>query len=163
MRGHWPPTVWSAGLLVKDPAMTTSSRDKPHVLLIAGAPGVGKTTVIRRVADRLKELKEERLGGFYTEEIRENARRCGFRLVGFDGETRIIAHAGFAKKHRVGKYGVVQALDEAALLLRPNPSARGSRVMAEVKRRPECELWQVTPSNREALPARILARLAGRS
>ena len=35
------------------------------VLLLTGVPGIGKTTVIRRVAGR---LKGRRLGGFYTEE-----------------------------------------------------------------------------------------------
>ena len=48
------------------------------VLLLTGVPGIGKTTVIRRAADR---LKGRRLGGFYTEEIREQGDRRGFRLV----------------------------------------------------------------------------------
>jgi nucleoside-triphosphatase len=34
-----------------------------RVLLITGMPGVGKTTLIRRVAERLHGV---RLGGFYT-------------------------------------------------------------------------------------------------
>lgn len=81
------------------------------VLLLTGVPRIGKTTVIRRVADR---LKEKRLGGFYTEEIRGHGGRRGFRLVGFDGTERIIAHVDFPKVHRVGKYGVdVEAIDGA--------------------------------------------------
>ena len=55
---------------------------EPHVLLITGTPGIGKTTVIRRAADK---LKSERIRGFYTEEIREDGERCGFRLVSFNG------------------------------------------------------------------------------
>jgi nucleoside-triphosphatase THEP1 len=51
---------------------------KPHVLLIAGTPGIGKTTAIRRVAD---ELEAKGLWGFYTEKIREGGERLGFRLV----------------------------------------------------------------------------------
>jgi nucleoside-triphosphatase len=73
------------------------------VLLLTGAPGIGKTTVIGRVAERLKGKK---LGGFYTEEIRDGGERRGFQLVGFDGTERVIAHIGFPKTHRVGKYGV---------------------------------------------------------
>jgi nucleoside-triphosphatase THEP1 len=36
--------------------MPRNRKDKPHVLLITGMPGVGKTTVVRRVAERLNPL-----------------------------------------------------------------------------------------------------------
>lgn len=78
------------------------------MLLLTGIPGVGKTTVIRRLS---ASLAGRRVGGFYTEEIREGGERRGFRLRTFDGEERIIAHADFPKALRVGKYGV----DVAAL------------------------------------------------
>ncbi len=48
-----------------------------RTLLITGPPGVGKTTVIRSLAER---LKDRRLGGFYTAELREGRERRGFRL-----------------------------------------------------------------------------------
>ena len=84
-------------------------------MLLTGSPGIGKTTVIRRVAER---IKGRRLGGFYTEEIREAGERRGFRLAGFDGTETVIAHVGFAKRYRVGKYGVdVDAIDSAVSLL----------------------------------------------
>jgi nucleoside-triphosphatase len=90
------------------------------VLLLTGVPGIGKTTVIRRVADR---LKGRRLGGFYTEEIREQGDRRGFRLVGFDGTARVIAHVDFPKVHRIGKYGVdVEAIDKAGDRLGLDPA-----------------------------------------
>src|SRR5512134_4116108 len=90
------------------------------VLLLTGVPGIGKTTVIRRVADR---LKGRRLGGFYTEEIRGRGGRRGFRLVGFEGVERGIAHVDFPKVHRVGKYGVdVGEIDEAADRLTRGPA-----------------------------------------
>jgi nucleoside-triphosphatase len=99
-----------------------SGRPGQYVLLLTGAPGVGKTTVIRRVA---MQLEISRLRGFYTEEIREGGERRGFRLLGFQGQKRVIAHTGFAKSHRVGKYGVdVAAMDEAAALLAPDPAAK---------------------------------------
>jgi nucleoside-triphosphatase len=41
--------------------------------------------------------------------------------------------------------------------------AQGGGFIAEVKRRPECELWEVTRVNRDEMPARILAWLAERS
>jgi nucleoside-triphosphatase len=95
---------------------------RPHVLLLTGRPGVGKTTVIRRVAEGSGET---RLKGFYTEEIREHGERQGFRLIGFDGGDRVIAHVDFPKVHRVGKYGLdLTAIDGAASLLAHDPAAR---------------------------------------
>jgi nucleoside-triphosphatase len=91
---------------------------KRHLLLTA-VPGAGKTTVIRRVAER---LDKKILGGFYTEEMRARGVRRGFRLVPFHGEPVVIADVEFPKTHRVGKYGVdVAAIDtalEAALAAR---------------------------------------------
>jgi nucleoside-triphosphatase len=81
---------------------------------------VGKTTVIRRLAHR---LKGHRLAGFYTEELREGSKRYGFRLVSFAGHEALIAHIGFPKAVRVGKYGVdIAALEAAAVLLAPDPA-----------------------------------------
>ncbi len=102
--------------------MSENRMNKPHVLLITGAPGIGKTTVIRRVAQK---LSRGGLRGFYTEEIREKGERRGFRLVSFDGRAQIIAHVDFPKRHRIGKYGVdVEAIDDAAKLLRSDPDIR---------------------------------------
>lgn len=80
------------------------------ILLLTGRPGVGKTTLIRRLAGSLGD----RAGGFYTEEIREGGTRVGFRLVALDGRSAIFAHVGLAERsiHRVGRYGVdIGALD----------------------------------------------------
>ena len=84
----------------------------PHILLITGAPGVGKTTVLRKVAERLGNA---RICGFYTEELRVQGVRRGFNLVGFGGSEGIIAHVDFPHRRRVGKYGVdVAVLDRLA-------------------------------------------------
>ena len=74
-----------------------------RILLVTGAPGVGKTTLVRRVAARLEGL---RVAGFTTEEIRERGRRLGFRIVPFEGRERIMAHVDFPGPARVGRYGV---------------------------------------------------------
>ncbi|MBU4398537.1 MAG: nucleoside-triphosphatase, partial [Planctomycetes bacterium] len=44
-------------------------------LLLTGPPGCGKTTVVRRVIER---LCDHRLAGFYTKEIRQQGSRVGF-------------------------------------------------------------------------------------
>jgi nucleoside-triphosphatase len=76
-------------------------------LLLTGRPGVGKTTIARKVAEKLLQKPD----GFYTEEIREGRERRGFRAVTFAGDTRVIADVDFGPP-RVGRYGVdVEAID----------------------------------------------------
>ena len=92
--------------------MVTDSRmslETSAVLLLTGRPGVGKTTVIRKVAEA---RPCGRLGGFYTEEVREHGRRRGFRAVAFVGWTRVIADVDHPGPASVGRYGVdVAAID----------------------------------------------------
>ncbi len=73
-----------------------------RAFLLTGRPGVGKTTVVRAVADRLGT----RAGGFYTQEVREQGRRTGFRLVALDGPTGILAGVNVSSRYRVGRYRV---------------------------------------------------------
>jgi nucleoside-triphosphatase len=83
-------------------------------LLLTGAPGVGKTTIVRKVGERLSDL---RLAGFYTAEIRARGERRGFRLVTFAGEQQTIAHVDI-RGPRVSKYGVdVSGIDRFALAI----------------------------------------------
>lgn len=165
-------------------------------LLLTGAPGCGKTTVIRRLAERLPAAR-----GFYTAEIREGGARRGFRLVELAGGERLMAHVDLPRRHRVGRYGVdVAAVDAAADALAGSAEAavylideigrmeclserfvatvralldgstpvvatvalKGGGFIAEAKRCPRCALSEVTPANREALPAEIANRLAAR-
>ena len=82
------------------------------MLLLTGRPGVGKTTVIHRIA---ASLAGWRLAGFYTEEIRESGERQGFRTVTFDGSEKVMAHIDIASPYRVGKYGVdLSIIDQLA-------------------------------------------------
>ncbi len=169
-----------------------------RILLLTGVPGVGKTTLVRRVAARLGGL---RVAGFTTEEIREGGRRLGFRIVDFGGRDRIMAHVDFPGPARVGRYGVDLAAIEAvaATSLAPDPAVdlyvvdeigkmeclsegfvaamralldsdrrvlatiarKGGGFIAEVKRRGDAELWEVTARSRELLPERILAWIRG--
>ena len=74
---------------------------RPKVLL-TGRPGCGKTTLIKRVVDNLALPA----GGFYTEEIRENGRRVGFKIVTLEGKEGVFAQIDFKTPERLGKYGL---------------------------------------------------------
>jgi len=71
--------------------------------LLTGKPGVGKTTIIMKVVDRMESVH---MDGFYTAEIRCKGSRVGFELLGLNGTRRVLAHVDNDSKHRVGKYGV---------------------------------------------------------
>ena len=72
-------------------------------LLLTGAPGCGKTTVLERVAEHLGDL---RVAGFLTLELREHGQRVGFEAVGLGGRRAILAHVRFRSPVSVGRYGV---------------------------------------------------------
>ncbi|GBC78192.1 Nucleoside-triphosphatase THEP1 [bacterium HR08] len=90
----------------------SSVGSRPH-LLITGRPGVGKTTLIRQVAERLAP----HAAGFYTLEVRDaTGHRVGFEIVTLDGERRLLAHVNLQTPHRVSRYGVdVRAMDAVAV------------------------------------------------
>jgi nucleoside-triphosphatase len=71
-------------------------------ILITGPPGVGKTTIIKRIASALGR----RAGGFYTEEIRESGIRKGFEIETLDGKKGILASVDIKSAFKVGKYKV---------------------------------------------------------
>jgi nucleoside-triphosphatase THEP1 len=81
-------------------------------ILITGVPGVGKTTLVRKVVEKL----DVPLRGFYTEEIREQGKRVGFKLRTIEGKEGVLAHIHSTSRFRVGKYGVeVRAFEEIAV------------------------------------------------
>jgi len=73
-----------------------------RVYLLTGQPGTGKTSIIKQIIAGVKG----RAGGFYTEEIRSQGIRQGFRLVTLDGQEAILAHIDIKSPNRVSKYGV---------------------------------------------------------
>ena len=56
-------------------------------ILLQGLPGIGKTTIIEKLAELLKNI-----AGFYTKEIRQNGERVGFLVKDFEGREGILAH-----------------------------------------------------------------------
>ena len=73
-----------------------------QVYLLTGRPGTGKTSIIKQAVAGMRS----KAGGFYTEEIRSQGVREGFRLVTLDGHSAILAHIDIHSQYRVSKYGV---------------------------------------------------------
>ncbi len=73
-----------------------------RTLLIAGRSGIGKSTLIKTLAEQLKG----RAGGFYTEEISGPGGRKGFRIVTFANRSTVVAHVDFKSRSKIGRYGV---------------------------------------------------------
>jgi len=84
-------------------------------ILLAGRPGVGKTTVARRVVELLRQRGFD-VRGFVTEELRERGGRVGFAVEPIGGPRTILAHVDLPGPPRIGKYGVdVDAFESVAL------------------------------------------------
>ena len=72
-------------------------------ILITGLPGVGKTTLIRRLS---QGLMNNNPAGFYTGEIRERGVRKGFELTSLQGVKALLSSVHIESPFRVGKYKV---------------------------------------------------------
>jgi nucleoside-triphosphatase len=82
------------------------------VYLLTGKPGAGKTTLIKEVAAGLYI----KAGGFYTEEIRDDSLRQGFKITALNGQSAILSHISISSPFRVSKYGVdIEALNKVAV------------------------------------------------
>jgi nucleoside-triphosphatase len=91
-------------------------------ILLEGRPGVGKTTVARRLVDELRGAGVP-ISGFTTEEMRHDGGRVGFAIETVAGERDVLAHVDLPGPPRVGRYGVdVAVLERLAIpALDPGP------------------------------------------
>lgn len=79
-------------------------------ILISGLPGIGKTTLIKKLC---MELKHRKPVGFYTEEIKIEGQRKGFQLIGLNGQRTLFAHILMESSYQIGRYKVdVEAFDK---------------------------------------------------
>jgi nucleoside-triphosphatase len=71
-------------------------------IFLTGAPSSGKTTVIKKVIERL----EMPVNGFYTEEERIEGTRTGFLMKTVDGKAGYLAHQDIESCFYIRRYGV---------------------------------------------------------
>ena len=87
----------------------------PKHILLTGAPGCGKTTIILAVLRRLRRVGRPTFG-FWTEEVRQSGVRQGFALELVSGGRDMLASVRRSGPPRVGRYGVnVEAMDRFAV------------------------------------------------
>jgi nucleoside-triphosphatase len=129
-------------------------------LLLTGAPGCGKTTVLERVAEQLGDL---RLACFLTLELREHGQRGGFEAVGLGGRRAILAHVRFRSPVSVGRYGVepdrlVPLIQEE--LVRPPGSVDAFLIDEIGKMECRCPQFVATMSRLLGEPVPVVATIA---
>jgi nucleoside-triphosphatase len=162
-------------------------------LLITGLPGVGKTTLIKKLSEALATLHP---AGFYTSEIREEGVRKGFELVPLEGSKGLLSHIDIQSPHRVGKYSVdvkgfedfldtipffnpvihLIMIDEIGKMecfsekfkkllgkildsqkwVMATIALKGSGLIAEIKKRKDVRIFEMTKKNRDFLFLEIL-------
>jgi nucleoside-triphosphatase len=103
-------------------------------LLLEGRPGIGKTTVTRRLLKLLQKAGVP-VAGFTTGELRIGGRREGFVVEAVSGAREVLAHVDLPGPPRVGRYGVdLAALERVALPALREPGAGGVVVVDELGR-----------------------------
>jgi len=75
------------------------------IIVLTGAPGVGKTTAVICVARALKE-RGMKVGGIVSRELRTNNMRIGFEFIDLTTNDRNVLASVTGKGAKVGKYFV---------------------------------------------------------
>ncbi|MFX1331977.1 MAG: NTPase [Promethearchaeota archaeon] len=130
-------------------------------IVLTGRPGIGKSTVIRKV---IHALGLDSVDGFWSSEIREKNRRVGFSINTLSGETGILAHVDLRRGPRVGKYRV-NIEDLESLAIPTLAKARDLRKIIVIDEIASMELYspQFAPEVRRCLDTgRVLATLQQR-
>ena len=172
-----------------------------RILILTGAPGVGKTTVLTKIVDAMK-AKGMSVGGMVSREVRKDNVRVGFEIVDLtSGKHGWLAHVNgsgpqigkyhvnLADLYKVGTAAISQALENCSIiaideigpmelfsekfkqaasqaleskkqLLMVVHGKAKAPLVTQVKRRADVEIFNVTFSNRETLPEKLIQRWA---
>ncbi|XP_038074765.1 cancer-related nucleoside-triphosphatase homolog [Patiria miniata] len=84
---------------------TSSSAPCIRHVFLTGSPGVGKTTLIHKAIEQLRQSSLN-LHGFYTEEARAGGKRTGFDVITLSGRRGPLARVGQGRGPAVGQYTV---------------------------------------------------------
>jgi nucleoside-triphosphatase len=75
-------------------------------VFLTGTPGVGKSTVVRKVVQRIQQ-DGGKVGGMTSADLRSGSTRVGFEIRDLmTGEAGVLAHVNEATGPRIGKYHV---------------------------------------------------------
>ena len=75
-------------------------------VFVTGIPGVGKSTIVRKVVERTRQ-EGIKVGGMTSSDLRSGLTRVGFEIRNLmTGETGVLAHVDQATGPRIGKYHV---------------------------------------------------------
>ncbi|QGA53343.1 NTPase [Sulfolobus sp. E5-1-F] len=86
----------------------SAESNKALRIFITGNPGVGKTTILLFLINKLIE-SNYKVAGFYCPEVRENGRRIGFRIVDIStNEGDWLAKENAIGRIKIGKYTVLE-------------------------------------------------------
>ena len=79
------------------------------MILLTALPRTGKSTAINKI---IHMLGIKNCSGFYTEEIKENDERVGFKIKTLSGKECLFSHINIDSPYRISRYGVDVSLFE---------------------------------------------------
>ena len=122
---------------------------EPRALLLTGRPGIGKTTVIRRLADL---LAGRAVGGFYTGEIRIAGQRQGFEVSTFSGRVAVLLTWKRTARTASGAWVDVAAFERTVL---PELERRADVLLIDEIGKMECFSARFVQAVRELLNGNV--------